>query len=68
MAKKKFNVSPLLIEASNIVDTFKNKPKPQPTPKRKNTIEAFTKKPVQGESKGIPRVFQRYPNGIPTSF
>jgi|GEM_PF-4788806 len=76
MAKKKFNVSPLLIEASNIVDTFKNKPKPQPTPKRKNTIEAFTKKPVQGDSNGIPTVsqgdsniiprgFQRYPKGIP---
>jgi len=59
MAKNKFTVSPLLIEASNIVDTFKNKPKPQPTPKRKNTIEAFTKKTFQGDSKEIPTVSQR---------
>ncbi len=68
MAKKKFNVSPLLIEASNIVDAFENKPKPQPKPKRKNTIEAFTKKTSQGDSKGIPTGFQGDSKGIPTGF
>ena len=79
MSKKKFSVSPLLIEASSIVDTFEKESKPHPKPKRKNTIEAFTKKTLQqepsespmgsqGDSNEFPMGSQHDSNGVSTGF
>ncbi|MCD6273044.1 MAG: hypothetical protein J7K30_09410 [Deltaproteobacteria bacterium] len=53
MSKQKFDISPFLLEASK---------------QKKNTIEAFTKKPLQHHPNGIPTVSQRYSNIITTIF
>jgi len=64
MSKQKFDISPFLLEASDIVEAFEDSQKPQSKPKRKNTIEAFTKTPSQHHSNGIPTVSQHHQKKI----